>query len=265
MSDIQGSYSRVNYLLRPSKQVERKMIVEALQKLLPFGYDIPSYRYVGMGSVYYVDFLLFYKHLHITDMLCVEARPIAKRMEFNKPYEFITVHMGKVAEVLPGLDRAKPHLIWLDYDKPLDEQMLGDLSTAINVAAPGSLVLITVTAQLGEMERAETVVQIKARSAKLAAQYGEWFAPYVEEVVPSMLSRKNLGTLFSRVLRSLCTERVSQRRDAKLEFLPIFNYRYADGQIMLTYGGLIETPEGIQRISDSSYLEAPFVALDPNL
>jgi hypothetical protein len=259
MSEIQGSYSHVNYLIRPSKQVERKIIIEALQKLLPLGYDIPAYRYVGMGSIYYVDFLLFHKYLHITDMLCVEARPIERRMLFNKPYEFVDLFMGKVGEVLPRLDRERAHLLWLDYDYPLNDQILGDLSNAVKVAAPGSVVIATVTAQLMELERASNLEEMKERNRKWASQYSEWFGSYIEPVTPPMLSRKNIATLFSTVLRNMFVERVSERREPQLEFLPIFNYRYADGQSMLTFGGLIDTTERIGAIRASRYLEESFV------
>jgi hypothetical protein len=263
MSDSQGSYSRVNYLLRPSKQVERKMIIEALQKLLPLGYDIPSYRYVGMGSVYYVDFVLFHKHLHITSMLCVEARPIERRMRFNRPYEFVELHMGRVAEVLPSLNRTSPHLLWLDYDHPLNEEILGDLATAVKVVAPGSVVIATVTAQLMELERAATLDEMKLRSKTWASKYSEWFASYVETVSTSMLTRKNIAPLFSTVLRNLCVDRVRERTDAELEFLPIFNFRYADGQSMLTFGGLVDTPAKVNAIRESGYLEEAVVAAGP--
>jgi len=259
MSDIQGSYSRVNYLLRPTKQVERKMIIEALQKLLPLGYDIPGYRYVGMGSIYYVDFVLFHKYLHITDMLCVEVRPIERRMSFNRPYEFVNLHMGKMAEVLPQLDRARSHLMWLDYDTPPNEQILSDLATAVKVTAPGSVVIITVTAQLSEVERAANIEEMKERNQKWAAIYSEWFRVYVDEVTPAMLTRKNIALLFANVLRNLCIENVRGRRDVDVDFLPLFNYRYADGQSMLTVGGLIDTTERINQLRESRFLEEPVI------
>ena len=46
VSDVR-SFEKFNYLLRPSKQIERKMIIEALQRLagLNAGYDLADYRY----------------------------------------------------------------------------------------------------------------------------------------------------------------------------------------------------------------------------
>ena len=55
------SFDKVNYSLRPAKQVERKVLVELLHQVstaMP-GYDVRNYTYVGFGSVYYTDFILF--------------------------------------------------------------------------------------------------------------------------------------------------------------------------------------------------------------
>ena len=57
------SYMKVRYDLRPAKQVERRMIIDALHKLARAGVDISRYQYTGMGSIHFVDFVLFHKML----------------------------------------------------------------------------------------------------------------------------------------------------------------------------------------------------------
>ena len=59
------SFSRFNYLLRPSKQVERKLFIEALHRLALGNFRIHEYTYLGFGSPYYADFILFHKYLYI--------------------------------------------------------------------------------------------------------------------------------------------------------------------------------------------------------
>ena len=83
-NELRHSFEQINYLLRPSKQVERKLFVEMFLKLAQVGYDVPSYTYVGLGSVYFADFLLFNKYLYIDNMICVEHADIPNRMKFNK-------------------------------------------------------------------------------------------------------------------------------------------------------------------------------------
>ena len=43
------SYQKVNYALRPAKNIERKMICEALRQLSGFCL-VETYRYIGFGS-----------------------------------------------------------------------------------------------------------------------------------------------------------------------------------------------------------------------
>ena len=71
------SYEKFNYLLRPSKQVERKLFIEALHRLRAAGYPIYEYTYLGLGSVFYADFILFHKYLYIDKMICAEQTKYA--------------------------------------------------------------------------------------------------------------------------------------------------------------------------------------------
>ena len=57
------SYQKVHYELRPAKQVERRMLVDALLGLAVAGFPIQDYQYTGMGSIYFIDFILFHRFL----------------------------------------------------------------------------------------------------------------------------------------------------------------------------------------------------------
>src|SRR6478672_6193590 len=94
------SFEKFDYLLRPSKQVERKLLIEALHHLVECGYPIYNYTYVGLGSVYYADFVLFHKYLYIDKMICAEWGSINRRMKFNKPFPFVRLVMKPVSEVI---------------------------------------------------------------------------------------------------------------------------------------------------------------------
>lgn len=93
MAEPSNSFKQFDYSLRPSKQVERKVMIEVLHRLSEAGYAISEYKYLGFGSVYYVDFLMFHKYLFIENMVCVEWGDVARRMRFNKPYKFIKLKL----------------------------------------------------------------------------------------------------------------------------------------------------------------------------
>ena len=112
----EGSSDKINYLIRPAKQVERKLIIEALQ-CLGKKYKIPNYTYVGMGSRYFVDFQMIHKLLGVKDMISFEMEEDKiKRFDFNLPYKFIDLQPGKSTAILPTIDWSKNLIIWLDYD-----------------------------------------------------------------------------------------------------------------------------------------------------
>src|SRR5687767_9685097 len=96
------SFERFNYLLRPNKNVERKLLLEVLTAFseLP-GLSLAEYRYVGLSSVYYADAVLFHKWLGITDIISIEKEASRKkRLEFNRPYSCVKVLVGRTADVL---------------------------------------------------------------------------------------------------------------------------------------------------------------------
>ncbi|HYX17747.1 MAG TPA: O-methyltransferase, partial [Nostoc sp.] len=56
---------------------------DSLRCLSPFG-EVAAYRYVGFGSTYFSDFILFHKSLHIEDMISIEKDKYAKtRFEYT--------------------------------------------------------------------------------------------------------------------------------------------------------------------------------------
>src|SRR5713226_5987155 len=92
---------RLNYSLRPNKNVERKLMAGVLRALMP---EIPigESRYIGMGSLWFVDFVLFHRVLGITDMVSVE-RDLVDRARFNQPYDCVVVREGDIGAVLTQL------------------------------------------------------------------------------------------------------------------------------------------------------------------
>ena len=84
-----GTYEKINYSLRPAKSIERKMLGNAFRKLSDFG-AVESYRYIGFGSTYFSDFILFHKALGIKHMISIERdRENEERFRFNCPFRCI--------------------------------------------------------------------------------------------------------------------------------------------------------------------------------
>jgi hypothetical protein len=250
MSGPSRSFDKVNYLLRPSKQVERKLFIEALHCLGQAGYKISKYTYVGLGSVFYADFILFHKYLYIDNMICAEEADIPKRMRFNRPFGFIRLRMHPVIDLLPSLSRKKPYLVWLDYDKGLDLDILHDVNGFAGKIHHGSVLIITVDAEPELQDREENErLSRRERCRRLCQLYNAQFSKYLSRPLrPRDISKADLPRIFAQILRSQLTESVTKRG---LHFFQIFNFKYADNAQMLSIGGVIANDIDREKIMES--------------
>jgi hypothetical protein len=252
------SYEKFNYLLRPSKQVERKLFIETLHRLRVAGYPIYEYTYLGLGSVFYADFILFHKYLYIDKMICAERDKIRKRMEFNKPFGFVKLVMKPVSDLVAALERDVRYLVWLDYDTPLAPETLQDVDGFIQVLAPGSILLITVEAEPRIEIEGFADLSAEKRDRRVLEFYREEFQPLLlKPIVGSDISKKDLPVLISRILRSQISNSLISR--TKMDFHQLFNFLYADGRQMLTLGGIVDVPSAATRLKKGGVFDLEYI------
>lgn len=247
------SYKKFNYALRPSKQVERKILVEALLRLGPCGYDISAYTYLGFGSPYYADFQVFHRYLYIDRMICVEGGDIPQRMEFNKPFGSISLRLGMLGDVIPELDRNLTYFAWPDYDEPLNRSMLSDIRLLVSILSAGSVLLITVDAEARtDFEHPlddRTREQIRADRVE---EINRDIGAYLDK--PLTLARyddPSLPSVFAEALLNAVGDELTKRGD--VQFCQLFNYRYRDGAQMLSLGGILDNAERIDDLTKSRF------------
>lgn len=241
------SYLKVPYDLRPAKQVERRMLIDSFQRLAHAGFRIADYQYVGFGSIYFVDFILFHKLLGIRKLLSVEYdTQIGKRIRFNKPFKEIDIRIAPIGDVIPTLSPDLKHILWLDYDDLIRREHLDDvLQAAINLSV-GSILLVT--------------VDVEAPSGENPA---EWRVHYQTEAEEYLGAKSRIGDYAEAKLAGLNVHIISQviKRglvERPVEFLPLFNFLYKDGHRMATVGGMIVTNTEKRTVKASSIDEATY-------
>jgi hypothetical protein len=254
------SFRKISYLLRPSKQVERKLILETLHRMSESGYPIRDYRYVGFGSIFFADFRLLHRYLYMRDMLCVEAIASGREMLLNRPYEFIDIELADYSSVLPALDPDRPHLVWLDFDYAVDQGLLDDIASSVIALARGSLLIVTIEAkpprgpQLSEDKPASSA-RIQRELAALNGLLRKYALPEARGVVP----RERYAGLVSKLVATVIRSALTRRPGDTLQFHQLFNYRYADGAQMYTIGGLLDRPSARRRLRRAGVLALDFV------
>jgi hypothetical protein len=221
-------------MLRPNKNVERKLIASSLVHL-KHKFPITDYRYVGFGSMWFTDFILMHRVVGISDMVSIEIeKSREKRVEFNKPFGCISVKMGEAASHLGDVLEQKKSLVWLDYDGGLKNALTGDIETAVGAMESGSIILVSVNA-MAEQLKGNFLDEVELPPIDYLRAICDSDLTGIDS---KRLTRNDFPILVSQIL----TDRIKAATLAHkpgCEFFPIWNFLYADDAQMITVGGMI--------------------------
>jgi Putative O-methyltransferase len=230
------SFEKVNYSLRPNKNVERKLIVRLLATLdHTANLGMKSYTYIGLGSMWFVDFILVHRTIGISSLFSIEREESREnRAEFNRPYSCITIIPGETAKVLPTLIQEHPRcVVWLDYDDQLSEYMFEDIETFCRRSQAGSVLLISANANLPAFREEHRTLDNQGAELRRVAG--------VENVPADAAKRLTKNSYPALINEILLTKMRSFARTAQpdLKFLPLADVSYSDGVPMATCGGIL--------------------------
>ena len=244
---------KVDYRVRPAKHAERLMIAEALSRLRHFA-PLETYRYFGMGALYFRDHVVFHKRLGISDLTNIEYlddESNRRRFEFNRPYGAVDLLFGTPSDAAARLD-SRPIVAWFDYEGRLDEEILDDISLFARKVPDRSGLIVTVNATSPGGPDDDAVQQIRE---ELGAR-----AP--DRLSMQQIRGNNLANLYkerigSEVSRGLASRAPNFAPQDQLRYEPLFNFRYRDGARMLTVGGLF-----VRAFHETELATADFAGLD---
>ncbi len=222
------SFEHVNYMFRPKKQIERKIIIEilqALKKKIPLN----NYLYIGFGSIYYYYFVLFHIMLKIDNLRSIDSKSTINRFKFNRPYDFISFENKISTDFLSGYKWKQSTALWLDYDNDLNDIVLSDLKIIAKNYRKRDILMITLDARCEEDE--------SDREQARKDFYND-FGDYVSRQYRNKkyYTPKNLPLLLQDVVMNYLMT-MSEYQDAG--FHKLFSFRYKDGAPMFTMGGIL--------------------------
>lgn len=253
------SYEKINYLLRPNKSVERKMICDMLVGLSSIN-NMNSYCYIGFGSTYFADFSLFHRRLGINHMISIESEERAKsRCEFNKPYACIELVMGKSSTILPNLEiNKKDCIIWLDYDGMISETVFSDIKTVITMMKPGGFFMLSVNADLKCLKKRPSEESIDPDLLLDIIGEDRFPTKYIGKKVTSKIY---LDILYNCIIQQIqdAVQKRNGLEETQVAFHQAINFVYMDGAKMITLGGFIlDKEKEADCISKMQIMQYPF-------
>jgi hypothetical protein len=225
------------------------MIVDALLSLSAAGFPIKHYQYTGMGSIYFIDFMLFHRLIGIKSMLSVEYDTnIARRVQFNRPFDCVDTKIAPIGDIIPTLSPDIRHFLWLDYDDVATAAHLNDVSSAATRLSVGSILLVTI-----DLEPPTETGKPRDWMKYFETEAGDYFRPSlkVRDFAKSQLPARNIEFIWNAI-KSGIVGRTAVR------FIPMFNFVYEDGHKMLTMGGMIGTAHEEQLIAASGLAKTDF-------
>ncbi len=260
-----GSYEKINYLLRPNKSVERKMVCEMLSGISSIK-DLSTYMYVGLGSVYFADFLLFHRNLGIAKMVSIESDDKVKdRCEFNKPFSCIDLKMGESTSILPNLEiQDNDSIVWMDYDGVISDSVFSDINTVVSKMRPDSFFMLSLNADICVLKTPlEEDGEINPERRVIEMIGDERFPNQFRD---KEMTAKTYLNLLHHCIKSEIADAVRKRNamaDDKVVFHQTVYFLYQDGIRMLTLGGfLFKENEVEDHLSKMSICSLPYYKND---
>lgn len=249
------SFEAINYMIRPNKNVERKLIVQTLTRLQD-AFDVRSYRYVGFGSMWFTDFVLMHRLVGISDMVTIEQEiSRSKRVEFNKPFACIAVRMEKAATALGDVLEGRRSVTWLDYDGPLKNALTGDVETAVGAMQSGSIILVSVNAMVDQLKGHKAEEEVLT-----PVQYLANICETDEVSIPEMrLTRNDFPKFVAELLHDRIKAAVLSTKPG-CEYRPIWTFQYADDAVMITVGGMVADDTDAELLAACSLNQLPYAS-----
>ncbi len=229
------SFDIVNYSLRPSKGIQRKIVFDGI-RVLQSDLGLCQSIYIGFGSVWFTDFIMAHNLLDIDDMISMEADEIGhSRACFNVPYATVRVRRGFSSDILPELCNeeainGRPWVIWLDSDGSFDEILQKDTRTVIEKAPDNTIFLITFKGHERHYGK-----KLRGRPKRLRELFGDVVPDDLpEDKCTGASMQESLADLATDFMKSVASDAVRPG-----SFLPAFRVIYKDGAVMITVGGLL--------------------------
>lgn len=247
------SFLRANYSVRLNKGIERKLIFQALSALSDV-FSVRGYWYLGMGSMWFMDFLMADRHLGIKKMVSFEFEPAdARRARTNVPLSVIQVRAGDAGDRLKEMpiDRERT-ICWLDFDNPVNDGILETLRETAKRMRSGSVIMVTVAGT----KPPHTTLRSREQ------QIREWFGDAVPAVVPVGYFRDDDLRKFPTHLAELLHETLRETLRISAggrTYRPLFAFVYRDTNRMVTVGGILVNSRDSGRLDGSEVLKLPFV------
>lgn len=255
MSEPSSTAWFIDYDVRPSKQIERKVLFETIRAAELAGVEVADLPYIGLGGFRFTDFIAAKRVLGTTRFTSLERdKALYPRCQFNRPFESVSVVNQSAQDFLDNGGLTEPAVAWFDFEYPVNRDCRADIFSLAAKCKPGSFVFLTALAEinksvLGTDERQKKDFYVK--------QLGNFAQPYP----PAEFANRRFPSTAVRMMQAFFIHGFKGRTTEGV-YLPYFNMLYKDSVWMATAGGYFGEPETVGWLLDALCLKYPFLAPD---
>ena len=255
MPNKESSTNFIAYDIRPSKQAERRILMDFLKCANEIGVAVSDSRYVGMGGTTFYDFHLMHRFLGINTMISLERDPKAyRRCAFNCPFDFINVSRRTAADFLLKDRDERKTIYWFDYDDGFSREITADIVSLGTRMKLGGFGFVTVYAgPTGALEDFSTEQRL------------EWFQDELGEFSVGLTVSDMANTEFHKTLIKVLVSAFKNAFAPRMDgvFQPLFQVLYKDSTLMATVGGIFCGPEQAPQVVARVKQDLPFLLNSP--
>lgn len=203
-----NSYEKINYKLRPQKRIERALIAQLINN---FEHIIgEKINYIGMGSLFYSDFVYFNQYCNLNKMISIELmedengvydEKKEKRFKNNKPLDSIQLIPKSVSEAIDELPFEQSNFIWFDYDGGFEPTIILDIENVIEKTTRSSIIAVSYNDFIPKQYRSNQELYIE----KCEKEYSDFILDGVE----SNFTVKG----YARIAAGICERYIEEKTD----------------------------------------------------
>lgn len=232
-----GSDAKINYYLRQQKSIERKMMCELFHKLNS-QFLLRSYRYIGMGAKYFVDFILLHREFGFDKMISIEGDAESRaKYDFNKPLKCIEMEYNMSSDALTRInwEEYPQNIVWLDFDQKFHKYMIEDIISLMTNLKSGSIFFLSFNAELLRTS------DPKYRFHKFKERLGEYCPHYLTHKNLTDTSKYKIikSIIDNNIISTITRRNLSLPDQEKLIYQQLVYFQYRDGVEMITIGGMM--------------------------
>ena len=257
-----ASYRKIDYSIRPAKHAERRMILDLFRCCEPFA-PLKEYVYIGMGSIWFADFILFYKAIGFKKMISIEWNRGSKaRLEFNVPFQNIELVHKSTSQALPELDWNARNFLWIDYDAKISLDILQDASTIANNAISGTIVVMSV-----QCNEAQEIQDSRASDSSdplelFGVRFGRSRTAGVleEQLYGWAFGALSRQMLYNEIENALASTNVGRNPDQRISIMRLCELEYADDAKMTSIAFILVSEDDKELFCACNFSKLDFVS-----